>query len=49
MEALRDAIRDRRCTPDAIARYAVSCGVWSVVRPYLEAVALTPQMRRERG
>lgn len=39
IEALREAVRDRRCTPDAIAKYAVSCGVWSVVRPYLEAVA----------
>lgn len=39
IEAMREAIRARRCTPDAIARYAVSCGVWSVVRPYLEAVA----------
>lgn len=39
IEALREVIRDRRCTPDAIARYAVSCGVWSVVRPYLEALA----------
>lgn len=39
IEALREAIRHRRCTPDAIARCAVSCGVWSVVRPYLEAVA----------
>jgi len=39
IEALREAIRNRRCTPDAIARCAVSCGVWSVVRPYLEAVA----------
>jgi predicted transcriptional regulator of viral defense system len=39
IEALRETTRDRRCTPDAIARYAASCGVWSVVRPYLEAVA----------
>lgn len=39
IEALRDALRKRRCTPDAIARYAKKCGVATVVRPYLEAVA----------
>lgn len=38
IEALREALRDRRCTPDAIARYAALCGVGSVVRPYLEAM-----------
>lgn len=39
LEALREALRKRRCTPDAIARYANTCGVASVVRPYLEAIA----------
>lgn len=39
LEAMRDALRKRRCTPDAIARCAAKCGVGSVVRPYLEAVA----------
>lgn len=39
LEALRDALRTRRCTPDAIARCAMTCGVASVVRPYLEAMA----------
>lgn len=38
LEALRDALRARRCTPDAIARCAARCGVASVVRPYLEAI-----------
>lgn len=39
IEALRDVLRKRRCTPDAIARCAAKCGVASVVRPYLEAMA----------
>lgn len=39
IEALREALRTRRCTPDAIARCATACGVASVVRPYLEAIA----------
>ena len=39
LEAMREVLRKRRCTPDAIARCAAKCGVASVVRPYLEAMA----------
>lgn len=39
LEALREVLRTRRCTPDAIARCAAKCGVATVVRPYLEALA----------
>ena len=39
LEAMREVLRKRRCTPDAIARCATKCGVASVVRPYLEAMA----------
>jgi predicted transcriptional regulator of viral defense system len=39
IEALRDVLRKRRCTPDAIMRCAAKCGVASVMRPYLEAIA----------
>jgi predicted transcriptional regulator of viral defense system len=39
IEALREALRERRCTPDAVVQCATKCGVVSVVRPYLEAIA----------
>lgn len=39
LEAMREVLRKRRCTPDAIARCATRCGIASVVRPYLEAMA----------
>lgn len=39
IEALREALRLRRCTPAQIDHYASRCGVSSVVRPYLEAAA----------
>ena len=39
LEALREVLRTRRCTPDALARRADTCGVATVVRPYLEAIA----------
>jgi predicted transcriptional regulator of viral defense system len=37
LEALRDALRQRRCKPDDIWRYAKVCRVTNVIRPYLEA------------
>lgn len=37
LEALRESLRGRRCTPAEIDRYATLCGVSTVVRPYLEA------------
>ena len=38
LEAMREALRRRRCRPDDIRRHAVALRVWSVVRPYLEAM-----------
>jgi hypothetical protein len=39
MEALRMALRSRKATPAAIADYAGSLRIWSVIRPYLESAA----------
>lgn len=39
LEALRESLRARRCKPADIDRYATLCGVATVVRPYLEAMA----------
>jgi len=39
IEALRESLRRRRCKPAEIDRYASLCGVSTVVRPYLEAIA----------
>jgi predicted transcriptional regulator of viral defense system len=36
VEALRDAWRQKRCTMDALWRYAKICRVGNVMRPYLE-------------
>lgn len=36
LEALRDAWRQKRCTMDALWRYAKICRVTNVMRPYLE-------------
>lgn len=38
LEGLQEALRQRKATPDEIARFAQSGGVGSVVRPYLEAL-----------
>lgn len=38
LEGLREALRTRRARPDDIVRYARTCRVWTVVKPYLEAV-----------
>jgi predicted transcriptional regulator of viral defense system len=37
LEALRDALRQRKCKADDIWRYAKVCRVTNVIRPYLEA------------
>jgi predicted transcriptional regulator of viral defense system len=37
MEGLREALRQRRCTPDELWRFAKQARVWSVMRPYIEA------------
>ena len=38
MEGLREGLRNRRCTPDDLWRYARNGRVWSVMRPYVEAM-----------
>ena len=38
LEALRECLRDRRATVDELMRVAIVCRVWSVMRPYLEAI-----------
>lgn len=38
LEALRECRRARRCTMDALWRYAKVCRVQNVMRPYLEAI-----------
>jgi len=38
IEALREALRERKCTVDELWRYANICRVPNVIRPYLEAV-----------
>jgi len=37
IEALRDALHQRRCTVDDIWRYAKVCRIQNVIRPYMEA------------
>jgi hypothetical protein len=38
MEGLREGLRRRRCKPDQLWRYARKARVWSVMRPYVEAM-----------
>jgi predicted transcriptional regulator of viral defense system len=38
MEGLREGLRHRRCTPDELWRHARKARVWSVMRPYVEAM-----------
>ena len=38
LEALREAIRERRCTIDELWRYAKICRVTEIMRPYMEAM-----------
>lgn len=37
-EALREAIRRRKCTPDQLWKYGKLGRVWTVMRPYVEVV-----------
>ena len=39
MEGLREGLRQRRFTPDELWKYAQSSRAWSVMRPYVEAMA----------
>ncbi|MBY5836246.1 type IV toxin-antitoxin system AbiEi family antitoxin domain-containing protein [Rhizobium leguminosarum] len=38
MEGLREGLRHRRCTPDELWRHAQGARIWSVMRPYVEAM-----------
>jgi predicted transcriptional regulator of viral defense system len=38
MEGLREGVRHRKCTPDQLWQYAKKAKVWTVMRPYVEAV-----------
>ena len=38
IESLRSAIEQRKASPSDIAQAAMDCGVWKVMRPYLEAM-----------
>ena len=38
MEGLREGIRHRKCTPDQLWKYAKKAKIWTVMRPYVEAV-----------
>ena len=38
LEALREALRQRKSTPAEIAQYAVEGRVWTLTRPYLEGL-----------
>ena len=39
LEALRETLRERKCTRDDIWRHATTCRVANVIRPYLEALS----------
>jgi predicted transcriptional regulator of viral defense system len=39
IEGLKEALRQRKATPAEIGEAAIRGGVWSVMRPYLEALA----------
>lgn len=38
MEGLREGIGRRKCTPDQLWKYASKARVWTIMRPYVEAV-----------
>ena len=38
IEALRECVHTKRCTPSEIMRYAHICRVDNIIRPYLEAL-----------
>ena len=38
LEALREVIREHRCTTDELWRYAKICRVTKIMRPYMEAI-----------
>ena len=38
LEALREVIRERKCSTDDLWRYAKICRVTEIIRPYMEAI-----------
>lgn len=38
MEGLREGVRQRQCTPDQLWHYGKMARVWTIMRPYVEAV-----------
>jgi predicted transcriptional regulator of viral defense system len=38
LEGLREALRQRKATPAAIARYANDVGIWKIIQPYVDAM-----------
>lgn len=46
LEALREVIRERRCTIDELWKYAKICRVTKTMRPYMEATDI--QLKRPR-
>lgn len=38
LEGMKEALRQRKATPSAIATHAVEAGIWKIVQPYLEAM-----------
>ncbi|MBU4219925.1 MAG: type IV toxin-antitoxin system AbiEi family antitoxin domain-containing protein [Actinobacteria bacterium] len=43
LEALREVIRERKCTTDEMWRYAKVCRVTKIMRPYMEAIVCVPR------
>jgi len=38
LEALREVLRDRKCSIDELWKYAKICRVTNIMRPYIEAI-----------
>jgi predicted transcriptional regulator of viral defense system len=38
LEGMREALRQHKATPSAIAQYATQAGIWKTLQPYLEAM-----------
>jgi predicted transcriptional regulator of viral defense system len=38
LEALRDVIRERKCSVDELWQFAIVCRVTNIIRPYMEAI-----------
>jgi predicted transcriptional regulator of viral defense system len=40
LQGMKEALRLRKATPAAIARFATAAGIWKTVQPYLEAMTV---------